>query len=312
MLTRRFILALGCATMLAGATPASADDKLKVVASFSVLGDVVREVGGSHVDVSTLIGPNGDPHEYEPAPDDAKRLRDAQVVFVSGLGLEGFMDRLVKASGFKGEPVVASANIKPLDLEEEAGHDHNHEGHDHGHEHDVDPHVWNDPKNVESWVGVIEQALAKADPSQAESFKTNAARYTAELQKLDAFAKAEIGKTPKENRRILTSHDAFGYFGAAYGVTFLSPVGLSTESEASARDVAKLIDQIKAEKIRTYFFENSNDPRLVRQIAQATGAEPGGELYVESLSGPDGPASTYAKMFRHNVELVAGALSRTN
>nr|WP_246191477.1 metal ABC transporter substrate-binding protein [Aureimonas leprariae] len=292
------------------ATPAAFAKTLDVVASISVLGDVVKEVGGDHVDVTTLVGPNGDPHEYEPAPDDAKHLKAADVVFVSGIGLEGWMDRLITASGYAGQPVVASANVKPREMSEEEGHDHAAEGADHDHE--QDPHVWNDPKNVESWVEVIEAALAKADPEDAASFKANAERYTAELRKLDEYAKAEIGRTPKEDRKILTSHDAFGYFGDAYGVTFLAPQGLSTETEASAQNVARLIDQIKAEKITTYFFENSNDPRLVRQVAEATGAKPGGELYVESLSAKDGPAPTYLKMFHYNVDQIVAALAKTN
>ncbi len=308
-------------------TPASAKD-LKVVASFSVLGDVVGRVGGDRVEVMTLVGPNADPHEYEPAPNDARRLRAADLVFVSGLGMEGWMDRLIAAAGTKLAPVVASSAITPREMPAEAAagaeHDHDHGGadghghaaaqdsaaaHDHGRE---DPHVWNDPRNVERWVQVIEAALAKADPEDAAVFQRNAAAYTAELKALDAHARAAIGRTPRQDRRILTSHDAFGYFGDAYGVTFLSPLGLSTESEASAAGIARLIDQIRAEKVSTYFLESSNDPRLVRQIAEATGARPGGELFVESLSDPRGPASTYAAMFRHNVDLIARALAPTN
>lgn len=299
MIARRLALALGCASALVAATPGALAETLDVVASISVLGDVVGQVGGSHVNVTTLVGPNGDPHEYEPSPDDAKHLKAADIVFVSGLGLEGWMDRLIKASGYEGEPVVTSANVRARQMEEDG-------------QEIADPHVWNDPKNVESWVGVIEAALAAADPADAASFEANAERYTAELRKLDDYAKAELGRTPKEDRRILTSHDAFGYFGDRYGVTFLSPQGLSTESEASARDVARLIEQIRKERITTYFFENSNDPRLVRQVAEATGAKPGGELYVESLSGKDGPASTYLRMFRYDVDQIAGALAKTN
>ncbi|GGD92780.1 metal ABC transporter substrate-binding protein [Aureimonas endophytica] len=299
MMTRRLVLALACTSAILGAVPAAYAKTLNVVASFSVLGDVVSEVGGDKVTVTTLVGPNGDPHEYEPSPDDAKHLKAADLVFVNGLGMEGWMNRLIKASGYKGEPVVASAKVKTRQMEED-GQDV------------TDPHVWNDPKNVRVWVAAIEAALAKADPADAETFKKNAARYDAELHELDTYAKQRFAKTPEGDRRILTSHDAFGYFGDAYGITFLSPLGLSTESEASATDVAKLIDQIKREKISTYFFENSNDPRLVRQIAEATGAKAGGELYVESLSAKDGPAPTYARMFRYNVDQVANALAKTN
>lgn len=298
MISRRFVLALSAASLLAPVTQAAART-LEVVASFTVLADVVKAVGGDHVAVTSLVGPNGDPHEFEPSPDAARSLKAADAVFVSGLGLEGWMDRLITASGYAGEPVVVSSTIKTRQMEEDG-------------EMLTDPHVWNAPKNVEAWVGVIEAALAKADPEDAADFKSNAANYTAQLQALDAYAASAIEKTPKSDRRILTSHDAFGYFGDAYGITFLAPLGLSTESEASAADVAKLIDQIKAEKITTYFVENSNDPRLIEQVAEATGARPGGELFVESLSAADGPAPTYLKMLRHNVDQVTAALVRTN
>lgn len=299
MISRRLVLALAGATILLGGASAAFARTLDVVASFTVLGDVVREVGGDKVNVTILVGPDGDPHEYEPTPEDAKHLKAADVVFVSGLGLEGWMDRLISASGYKGEAVTASSRISLRKMEEDGREV-------------IDPHVWNAPKNVESWVSVVEAALAKASPADAETFKANAAKYNAELTKLDDYAKAQIGKTPRAERKILTSHDAFGYFGDAYGITFLAPLGLSTESEAAAGDVAKLIDQIKAEKITTYFIENSNDPRLVKQVSNATGARAGGELYVESLSRGDGPAPTYLKMFRHNVDQIVSGLARTN
>ena len=218
---------------------------------------------------------------------------------MSGDGLEGWLDRLVSASGYRGAPVVASEGIPTRKMEEDG-------------ETITDPHVWNNPANVEVWVKNIEAALAKADPEDAADFEANAERYTKTLQDLDAYARAAFAKVAPGERKILTSHDAFGYFGDAYGVTFLSPVGISTESEASARDVAKLIDQIKAERVKVYFFENSNDPRLVEQIARATGAKPGGELYVEALSDKDGPASTYVDMFRHNVDQLASAMKKTS
>ncbi len=277
-----------------GGAPAAART-LDVVASFTVLADVVAEVGGDHVDVTSLVGPNGDPHDFEPSPNDAKNLKAADLVFVSGNGLEGWMDRLITASGYQGAPVVASAGVPTRKLEADG-------------EKIIDPHVWNSAANVEIWVKNIEAALAAADPEDAADFAANAGRYTKTLQDLDAYAHTAFDQVPPADRKILTSHDAFGYFGDAYGVTFLSPVGLSTESEASARDVAKLIEQIKTEHVKVYFIENSNDPRLVEQIARATGAKPGGELYVEALSDNNGPAATYIDMFRYNVDQLAGAM----
>ncbi len=282
--------------MLAFSAPVSAAE-LKAVASFTVLADVVHQVGGDKVRVTTLVGPDGDPHEFEPSPSDAKKLKEADVVFVSGEGLEGWMDRLISASGFKGKPVTASEGIKTRTMEEDG-------------KTVTDPHVWNSPVNVKVWVANIEKALSAADPADAATFKANAEAYTKKLDAMDTYARDKIGKVPEDRRKVLTSHDAFGYFGREYKVTFLAPLGVSTESEASATDVAKLIDQIKAEHVKTYFFENSNDPRLVKQVAKATGAEPGGELYVESLSKPKGPAATYEKMFRYNVDQLAGAMSK--
>ncbi|WP_456268465.1 zinc ABC transporter substrate-binding protein [Kushneria sp. AK178] len=315
--------------------------EVKAIASFTILADVVSEVGGDRVEVSSLIGPNGDPHAYEPTPNDVRRIRDADVVFMSGLGLEGWMDRLIATSGFKADPVVVSENIHARGMGdeghghgggdpdnahghdqdddghghdgEEHGHDEAHDhGHDDGHHHDgVDPHVWNSPANVEVWVDSIVAALSKADPDGAEEYRANGDAYKQELESLDDYAREQIDAVPEGKRRILTSHDAFGYFGDRYGVTFLSPLGVTTDSEASARDVARLITQMKEERIGSYFFENSSDPRLVEQIANAVGARPGGELYVGALSEPDGPAATYADLFRFNVDQMVSAM-KTN
>jgi zinc/manganese transport system substrate-binding protein len=284
--------------MALSAMPASAET-LKVVASFTVLADVVKQVGGEHVKVTSLVVPNGDPHEFEPSPADAKNLNAAQVTFVSGEGLEGWMDRLITASGYKGKPVTVSEGINTRTMEEDG-------------EKITDPHVWNSPVNVKVWVANIEKALSSADPTDAAAFKANAEKYTRTLDELNAYAHTKFDKVADDRRKVLTSHDAFGYFGREYNVSFLAPLGLSTESEASAADVAKLIEQIKGEHVKAYFFENSNDPRLVKQVAKATGAEPGGELYVESLSDAKGPAPTYEKMFKYNVDQLAAAMAKSS
>ncbi len=241
---------------------------------------------------------HGDPHEFEPSPDDAKTLKEADITFISGEGLETWFEKLVSASGYSGKPLVVSTGIKTRTMEDDG-------------KTVTDPHVWNSPVNVKIWVANIEKALASADPADAADFKANAAKYSKELDDLNMYAKSVIETVPKDRRKVLTSHDALGYFGREYGVKFLSPLGVSTETEASAADVAKLIDQIKAEKVKLYFFENSNDSRLVEQISKATGAQPGGELYVEALSKEDGPAPTYAKMFRYNVDQLSKAFAGT-
>ncbi|HWU62061.1 MAG TPA: metal ABC transporter substrate-binding protein [Ensifer sp.] len=292
------LLLLGFALPFAFAGAASAKD-LNVVASFTVLADVVHQVGGDKVKVTSLVQPNGDPHEFQPSPADAKHLKAAEVVFVSGEGLEGWMDRLISASGYQGKPVTVSEGIKLHTMEEDG-------------KTVTDPHVWNSPVNVKVWVKNIEAALKAADPEDAAVFTANAEAYQKKLDALNAYAHQKIDAIPEDRRKILTSHDAFGYFGAEYKVKFLSPLGVSTETEASAATVAKLIDQIKTEGVKTYFLENSNDPRLVKQVAKATGATSGGELYVEALSKKDGPAATYEKMFRFNVDQLSSAMQKNS
>jgi zinc/manganese transport system substrate-binding protein len=299
MISRRLLLSAAVPALMAfSAAPAFADT-LKVVASFTVLGDVVSQVGGKHVKVTNLVGPNGDPHEFEPSPTDARNLKAAQVAFVSGEGLEGWMDRLITASGYKGKPVVVSEGVNTRTMDEDG-------------KTVTDPHVWNSPVNVKVWVANIEKALSEADPADAGAFKANAEAYLQKLDAMNAYAHSKFDAVPADRRKVLTSHDAFGYFGREYNVSFLAPLGLSTETEASAADVAKLIEQIKAEGVKTYFLENSNDPRLVKQIAKATAAQPGGELYVESLSDAKGPAPTYEKMFRYNVDQIAAAMAKSS
>lgn len=283
------VFALSSMAGLAQAKP------IEAVASFTVLADMVQNVGGDHVHVTSLIGPNGDPHAYEPTPNDAQALKRADLVFVSGLHLEGWLDRLIKASGYQGQPVVLSNGIKTRSMEEDG-------------KRITDPHAWNSAANGVVYVRNIISALQKADPANASDYQAKGEQYIQQLEQLDAYARAQVQAIPSDKRKVLTSHDAFGYFGDAYGVTFLSPLGFSTETEASASDVAKLIKQIKHEHVSTYFFENSSDPRLVKQIADASGAQPGGELYVESLSPADGPAPTYAQMFRYNVDKLTAAM----
>ena len=299
MMVKREAIRVAFVTLAMVSAASASARTLKVVASFTVLADMVRQVGGDHVQVLSIVPPNGDPHEYEPTPDDAKNLKGADVVFTSGLGLEGWFARLTKASGYAGKPVIASDGIRTRTMEEDG-------------KSVTDPHAWNSIPNAEIYVGNIEKALASADPEDAASFKDSAARYDAKLDKLDTYAHAQVDGVPKDDRKVLTTHDALSYFGATYGVKFISPLGFSTEKEPSAAQVAKVIDQIKAEHVHAYFFENSNDPRLVKQIGDATSARPGGELFVEALSPADGPAATYADMFKYNVDKLVAGMKSTN
>jgi zinc/manganese transport system substrate-binding protein len=301
--------------LVAGALAAAADssalaqDKIKATASFSILGDMVSRVGGNRVEVTTLVGANGDAHVYEPTPADAKSVAEASIVFVNGLRFEGWLERLTKSAAYKGPVVTASRGVKSLEMDEEHDHDHG-KKEEHGHHHEgKDPHAWQSLKNGLVYVKNIADGLCKADAAGCDAYRKNATDYSAEIAALDKQVREDIGKLAKAKRKVITSHDAFGYFSQAYGVKFVAPVGVSTESEASAADVAKLIRQIKKEKITALFVENISDPRLVEQIGRETGVKPGGELYSDALSDKDGPASTYIAMFKHNVGLLTQAMA---
>ncbi len=297
-----FFLAL----CLAGSgTQARAEKKVKVIASFSILGDMVKNVGGDRVEVTALVGPNGDAHVYEPTPADAKAVSAADLVIVNGLGMEGWMDRLIKTSGYKGPIVVATKGIKPREMtkEEEAEHEHGAK-----HEHKIDPHAWQNLSNGLIYVDTIAKGLSSVDAAGTPVYQANAAAYKTKLAELDKWVKMEFAAIPKAKRRMITTHDAFGYFGAAYGITILSPVGFSTESEAAAGDIAKLIKQIRKEKITAVFIENVTDPRLMQQVAKESGVTLGGELYSDALSKPDEAAPTYIDMFKNNVTKIVAAM----
>jgi zinc/manganese transport system substrate-binding protein len=301
-MNKRIFLQTGLALALLFGFSVGADaaDKLKAVASFSILGDMVSQVGGDRVDVVTLVGPDGDAHVYEPTPADAKNLSASQILFVNGLGFEGWMDRLEKSSGFKGKVVVASTGVKARTMVEEEGGKP---------ETITDPHAWQNLANGKLYVVNIRDGLIAADPDGKSVYEANAAKYLGEIMQEDDAVKAALAKLSKDRRKIITSHDAFGYFGTAYGLEVIAPEGVSTESEASAQDVAKIIRQIKAENIPAVFMENITDHRLLDQIASETNAKIGGELYTDALSPPDGPAPTYLDMFRHNVGTLTAALS---
>jgi zinc/manganese transport system substrate-binding protein len=318
---RGALAALAGAAILAFSLPGmparAADAPLEVVASFSILGDMVRQIGGSDVQVHTLVGPDGDAHEYEPTPADARQLSAAKIVVVNGLGFETWMAKLVKASGFKGTTVVASQGVTPRDFadDEAAGHG---SGHDHADKKDakpdaahdirVDPHAWQSLANGALYANNIGAALTAADPEHADVYRQRTEAYVAKLNALDARVKQAFAALPAERRRVVTSHDAFGYFGDAYGMTFISAMGISTDAEPSAADVAKIIGQIRQEKVPAVFFENVSSPRLAQQIARETGAKVGGTLYSDALAKPGLPAATYLGMFEWNLSQFMAAL----
>ena len=305
---RTFIKSAVALFTLIAASPivAQAAKPTPVVATFSILGDMVERIGGNHVAVTTLVGPDGDAHVYQPTTADARAVSQAQVLFENGLEFEGWLDRLIKASNFGGTRVVATNGIEPMPFEESEEH---HEDDEHGHPHGTfDPHAWQSLRDAVGYVNNITTALAQNDPSNASTFYLNRAAYVSEIKALDEEIQSMVSTIPDNRRVVITSHDALQYFGRDYGLTFLAPQGLSTESEASAKEVAGLIKQIREEGIKAVFVENIADSRLIEQIANETGASIGGKLYSDALSGSDGPASTYLKMLRHNGSTVVSAL----
>ncbi|AWL99110.1 metal ABC transporter solute-binding protein, Zn/Mn family [Bradyrhizobium amphicarpaeae] len=273
------------------ASPLHAAERLNVVASFSILGDFVRTIGGDRVNVTTLVGPDSDVHVYTPAPSDAKRIADAKLVVINGLGLEGWLPRLVQSSGSKATIVTASAGIVPLKLGSAA-----------------DPHAWQSVPNAKVYATDIANALAVAAPDDAEFFRTQAKAYLEKLETLDREVREAVAKIPPDRRKVISTHDAFGYFAAEYGIRFIAPLGVSTETEPSARDIAAIIGQIKAQKIPAVFLENISDDRLIRRIAAETGSKVGGTLISDGLTGEKGLAPTYIDMVRHNIKALTSAL----
>jgi zinc/manganese transport system substrate-binding protein len=289
------VLLAGAAAAPAQTSPEHAPDRLKVLATFSILADFAANVGGERVEVTTLVGRNGDAHVYAPAPADAKKVADAKVVLTNGLGFEGWIDRLVKASGSKAPVVVATRGVTSRTRVENGRSE-------------ADPHAWQSVPDAKIYVANIRDAFIAADPAGRDVYQANAAAYLAKLDALDKDVRAAVAAVPAERRKVISTHDAFGYFQDAYGIRFIAPQGVSTESEPSARDVARIISQVKAQKIPAVFLENVSDPRLMQQIARETGARIGGTLYSDALTDAAGEAPTYIDLVRHNVRQMTSAL----
>ncbi|TPJ75697.1 zinc ABC transporter substrate-binding protein AztC [Mesorhizobium sp. B2-6-2] len=305
----RAALTLSVITLSAFATSAALAAPLKVVASFTVIADFAKNVGGDRVDITTIVGPDGDAHVYEPSPADAVAMAKADVVLVNGLHFEGFLQRLVDASATKAAIVTLTKGVTPIDFKPEFADADAAEGAGTGGGKTVtDPHAFQSIANAKIYVKNIAEAFCTADSAGCDSYKANAAAYTAKLDALDGEVKAAIQSIPQAKRVVITSHDAFGYFEHDYGLTFLAPQGISTDSEPSAADVAKLVGQVKQDKAAAIFVENITNPRLIEQIAGETGIKVGGTLYSDALSGSDGPASTYIDMMHNNITQIKGAI----
>jgi len=326
---KKFFILIGMTALPWFVTPQALAKNLKVVSTFSILSDFAEIVGGNRIALTTLIGPNGDAHAYEPRPADATAIRNADLILANGLHLEGFLQRLIKASGTtapvvevsKGATLLPNSDDDPDDHEDHAhdddDHDHHHDhgqgqeqGHAEGHHHHgkYDPHAWQSVHNAKIYVNNIAEAFCAADKEACPGYRANAGSYGEKLDVLEKEIKAAVAQIPPTQRTIITSHDAFGYFGHAYGLRFLAPQGLSTDSEASAAGIAALIQQIKKQKASALFVENISNPRLVEQISKETGMKIGGKLYSDALSAQSGPAATYIDMMRHNVTTIRDAI----
>ena len=274
----------------------SAAEKLPVVTSFSILADMVHQVGGEHIQITNMVGPDADAHTYEPTPDDAKALLKAKLIIKNGLGFEPWLDRLVTSTETRASVISASHGVIPRSLVEDG-------------ETIPDPHAWHNLANTELYIANITKALIAADPANKADYQRNSQTYLKQIYALLAEAKAKLGSLPPGNRKIVTSHDAFGYLGQAYGIDFMAPQGLSTEREPSAAEVAALITQIRQAKVKAVFMENIKDARLLKQIADESGAHIGGTLYSDALAA-SGPASTFTGLFEYNLNTLYNALSQ--
>ena len=290
---KRLFSALLVAGLALTSIPAAAEDRIKVVASFSILGDMVRQVTGDLAEVTTIVGPDADAHVYTPNAADAKAVTNAEVIFVNGLGFETWSQTLIETSATQAKVFVATDGITPLQVDGA-----------------IDPHAWNSLTNGMKYVANIADGMAETDPQNAAAYKANARAYTARLKALHDRALGQLKRLPAGQRTVVTAHDAFGYLEAAYGLTFLAPVGIDTDAEPSARDLAKLIDHLKAVGAGALFVENITSPSLIQQIARETGIQIGGRLFSDALSERGGPATSYEKMFEHNLATLIQALSQ--
>lgn len=295
-------LRLWLMSALMAALPAFAAEPLEVVTTFSILGDITQRVGGDRIRVHTLVGPNEDAHVYQPTPADAKALAQARLVVVNGLGFEGWLERLIKSSGYRGKVTTASNGIRTLKR-----HDHDDDD-DHDHHGEFDPHAWQDLSNALVYADNIGKALGEIDPQGKAIYQANTEKYAQEIRALDAELRETFKSIPKSRLKVVTTHDAFGYFARAYGVDFIAAVGINTDAEPSAGDIGRIIKQIRRDKIPAVFIESISDSRLLDRIRQESGAKIGGTLYSDALSKADGPAATYLDMMRQNARTLANAL----
>jgi zinc/manganese transport system substrate-binding protein len=300
-------LVLAFTVMLAWPAWPAFPEKLKVIASFSIIEDFARNVGGDHIELTTLVGPDADIHSYQPRPSDAAALARAEVVLVNGLGFEGFILRLMEVGAAQATIVELAEGVRPIEAGQST-HDHDEDEHGVSGHGPFDPHAFQSVSNALIYVDNLAAALCAADPHRCEAYLANAANYGRRLKELDEELRAAAAALPQDRRTLITLHDAFGYFGQAYGLKFMAPQGISTDAEPSAADIAMLIRTIREDGASAIFTESMTDSRLIEQIASETGLRPGGPLYSDALSSPEGPAATYVEMMRANMRAIEEAI----
>ena len=286
----QFLLAL-LISVLPYSAIANNEMPIKVVTSFSILHNLVQELGGEKVDIINLVAPNSDAHIYRPKPSDAIAIANADLVVLNGLGFEGWMARLIENNGSSAKQLIASNGVKELLIEGE-----------------IDPHAWQSFENIKQYSHNITQTLIELKPQYSKQFNQLNKAYMQKVNALQQSLSQKLSSIPKDKRLVVTSHDAFNYLGKEFSISFIAPVGVNTDIEPTASDVAKLIDQIKSQNIKALFIENINNPRLLRQIASETKVVIGGSLYSDALSEINGPASTYLKMMEYNIISLVTAL----
>lgn len=292
---RRTLLAAPALLLTA---PALAQPRPAAVASFSILGDLLREVAGERMEIRVIAGPDVDAHHFQPRPSHAEAVRGARLVVRNGAGFDNWFNRLIASTGFSGVNVLATEGLALRRAAPTPGHNHGSQ----------DPHAWQDARLAIGYLRNIERGLIRADAAGEAEYRARTTAAVARLEALDAWVRSEIARVPEARRIVITSHDAFAYFGAAYGVRFLAPQGVALQSEPSAQQVANLIRQIRAQNITAVFMENMSNPATLRRLAEEAGVAIQGRLYADALSAPDGPAATYEAMMRHNVTLMVAAM----
>lgn len=300
---RRVVAAAWLAALAILPGAARSEDKLSVVATFSIVADLTQRIGGSYVEIATLVGPDTDAHIYQPGPRESAELAEADVLIANGLGFEPWLGRLTEASGFAGTVIEASAGIEPLSANEEDKGGEEHAGHG-----AADPHAFQNPANAQVYAANIAAGLGAAAPAHAAEFQANAERLIAEIAALDRELKAAFAAIPQVRRRVLTTHEAFRYFGRAYGIEFVSVQGISTEAEPTTQELARIVRQARDGRVSAVFLENMSNSQMAETVAQEASVRVGGALYADALSGPEGPAADYLSLIRHNAEQLLAAL----